>query len=75
MFKRNVKLSKKLLKNLRQDRINGDKKEQRKQPESKSKKRQGSTCFHCTEQTIIRPRGENAYQQDKDLQEETKNSI
>ena len=36
---------------------------------------QESTCFHCTEQTIIRPRGQNAYQRDRGLQEQTKNSI
>ena len=59
---------------LRQDRINGDKKAEE-ATRVKKQKRQESTCFHCTEQTITRPIGQNAYQRDRGMQEQTKNSI
>ena len=63
------------IKNLRQNRVYKDKKEQRKQEISKNQKRQVHPCFFYSKQAVIRPRGQNAYQQDKDLQEQTKNSI
>ena len=60
---------------LRQNRVYRDKKEKSEQEVSKKQKRQVNPCFFYSKQSVIRPRGQNAYQQDKDLQEQTKNSI
>ena len=38
----------------------------------KKQKRQVRPCFFYSKQAVIRPRDQNAYQRDKDLQEQTK---
>ena len=60
---------------LRQNRVYRDKKEKSEQEVSKKQKRQVNPCFFYSKQAVIRPRGQNAYQRDRGLQEQTKNSI
>ena len=60
---------------LGQNRVYRDKKEKSEQEVSKKQKRQVHRCFFYSKQAVIRPRGQNAYQRDRGLQEQTKNSI
>ena len=62
-------------KEFRQNRVYRDKKEKSEQEVSKKQKRQVNPCFFYSKQAVIRPRGQNAYQRDRGLQEQTKNSI
>ena len=60
---------------LRQNRVYRDKKEKSEQEVSKKQKKQVNPCFFYSKQAVIIPRGQNAYQRDRGLQEQTKNSI
>ena len=60
---------------LRQNRVYRDKKDKSEQEVSKKQKRQVNPCFFYSKQSVIRPRDQSAYQQDRGLQEQTKNSI
>ena len=60
---------------LRQHRVYRDKKIAKGRRRARKAKRGRATPIFCSEQTIIRPRDQNAYQRDRGLQEQTKNSI
>ena len=60
---------------LRQNRVYRDKKIAKERRRARKAKRGRATPIFCSERTIIRPRGQNAYQRDRGLQEQTKNSI
>ena len=60
---------------LGQNRIKGDKKIAKERRRARKAKRGRDTPIFCSEQNIIRPRDQNAYQRDRGLQEQTKYSI
>ena len=57
---------------LRQYRVYRDKKIAKGRRRARKAKRGRATPVFCSERTIIRPRDQNAYQRDKDLQEQIK---